>query len=190
MIHFISSCDFHHCVGPSTPSLAQASSPYDLSLQSLRLALHTCNRSIKPSLILIFATLVNNSMSCLICNELLHDTITYGLIPYVSHINTISPPKVITQLPKPNKDLSDGQGHAIRATARHESLHLQHLQHWSLCCLHERLHFLIARPQHPPMIDIDASCSCVCFLVINWFQCNVESNVCAHCNRTDQIIRT
>jgi hypothetical protein len=44
-------------------------------------------------------------MSCLICNELLHDTITYGLIPCVSHINTISPPKVVTQLPKPNKDL-------------------------------------------------------------------------------------
>jgi hypothetical protein len=45
-------------------------------------------------------------MSCLICNELLYDTITCGLIPYVSHINTISPPKVVTQLPKPNKDLS------------------------------------------------------------------------------------
>jgi hypothetical protein len=45
-------------------------------------------------------------MPCFICNELLHDTITYGLIPYVSHINTISPPKVVTQLLKPNKDLS------------------------------------------------------------------------------------
>jgi hypothetical protein len=44
-------------------------------------------------------------MSCLICNELLHDTITCGLIFYVSHINTISSPKVVTQLPKPNKDL-------------------------------------------------------------------------------------
>jgi hypothetical protein len=33
-------------------------------------------------------------------------TCTYGLITYVSHINTISPPKVVTQLPKPNKDLS------------------------------------------------------------------------------------
>jgi hypothetical protein len=38
-----------------------------------------------------------DSMSCLICNELLHDTITCGLIPCVSHINTISPPKVVTQ---------------------------------------------------------------------------------------------
>jgi hypothetical protein len=45
-------------------------------------------------------------MSCLICNELLHDTITCGLIPCVSHINTISPPKIVTQLTKPNKDLS------------------------------------------------------------------------------------
>jgi hypothetical protein len=48
----------------------------------------------------------HDSMSCLICNELLHDTIICGLIPCVSHINTISPPKVVTQLPKPNKDLS------------------------------------------------------------------------------------
>jgi hypothetical protein len=40
------------------------------------------------------------------CNRLLHDTITCGLISCVSHITTISPPKVVTQLPKPNKDLS------------------------------------------------------------------------------------
>jgi hypothetical protein len=33
-------------------------------------------------------------------------TCTYGLISCVSHINTISPPKVVTQLSKPNKDLS------------------------------------------------------------------------------------
>ena len=32
-------------------------------------------------------------------------TCTYGLITCVSHINTISPPRVVTQLPKPNKDL-------------------------------------------------------------------------------------
>jgi hypothetical protein len=31
---------------------------------------------------------------------------TYGLITYVSHINTISSPKVLTQLSKPNKNLS------------------------------------------------------------------------------------
>jgi hypothetical protein len=51
----------------------------------------------------------HDSMSCLICNEFLYDTITCGLIPCVSHTNTISPPKVVTQLPKPNKDLSLGK---------------------------------------------------------------------------------
>jgi hypothetical protein len=45
-------------------------------------------------------------MSCLICNELLHDTITCGLIPVYLTLNTISPPNIVTQLPKPNKDLS------------------------------------------------------------------------------------
>jgi hypothetical protein len=55
MIHFISSRDyigssiltslvFHCCLGPSTPSL--------------QLVLHSCNRSIKPSPVLIFFTLV------------------------------------------------------------------------------------------------------------------------------------
>jgi hypothetical protein len=69
MIHFISSRDligssilaslaFHHCLCPSVPSLAQALRPRGLSLQSLQLALHACNRSIKPSLILIFSILV------------------------------------------------------------------------------------------------------------------------------------
>ena len=32
-------------------------------------------------------------------------TCTYEIITYVSHINTISPPRVVTQLPKPHKDL-------------------------------------------------------------------------------------
>jgi hypothetical protein len=45
-------------------------------------------------------------MLCLICNELLYDTINYELIPCVSHINTISLSKVVTQLSKLNKDLS------------------------------------------------------------------------------------
>ena len=69
MIHFISSRDhigsliltsltFHRCLRPSAPSLAQASPPRGPSLQSLRLALHACNWSIKPSLVLIFSTLV------------------------------------------------------------------------------------------------------------------------------------
>jgi len=58
-------------------------------------SLHSCNRSIKPSLILIFSTWSHDSISCLICNELLHHhIITYGLISCVSHINTVSPPKL------------------------------------------------------------------------------------------------
>ena len=69
MIHFISSRDlvgssiltslaFYHCLRPSTSSLAQASPPHRPSLQSLQLALHACNRSSKPSLVLIFSILV------------------------------------------------------------------------------------------------------------------------------------
>jgi hypothetical protein len=69
MIHFISSHDrigssiltslaFHRCLRPLAPSLAQASLPRGPLLQSLQLALHACNRSIKPSLVLIFSTLV------------------------------------------------------------------------------------------------------------------------------------
>jgi len=38
--------------------LLKASLPHGPSLQSLQLALHACNRSIKPSLVLIFSTLV------------------------------------------------------------------------------------------------------------------------------------
>jgi hypothetical protein len=99
-----------------------------LSLQSLQLALYTCNWSIEPSHVLIFSTLitwlkchVSCAMSSFIitCVNIattpshLHrhgicclHTCTYGLITCISHINTISPPKVITQLSKPNKDLS------------------------------------------------------------------------------------
>ena len=69
MIHFISSCDLigssiltslalHCCIGPSAPSLCSSIPPRGPALQSIRLALHSCNRSIKPSLILIFSTLV------------------------------------------------------------------------------------------------------------------------------------
>jgi hypothetical protein len=69
MIQFISSHDligssimtslaFHRCLRSSVPSLAQALPPHGPSLQSLQLALHACNWSIKPSLVLIFSTLV------------------------------------------------------------------------------------------------------------------------------------
>ena len=83
MIHFISLRDhigssiltslaFHRCLRPSAPSLDQASPPRGPLLQSLQLALHACNRSIKPSHVLIFSPRSHDSMSCLMCNELLH----------------------------------------------------------------------------------------------------------------------
>jgi hypothetical protein len=61
----LTSLVFHRCLRLSGPSLAQASPPRGPSLQSLQLALHACNRSIKPSLVLIVSTLVMwlNAMS-------------------------------------------------------------------------------------------------------------------------------
>ena len=125
MIHFTSSHDhigssiltllaLHRCHRPSAPSLAQASPPRGPSLQSLWLALHTCNRSIKPRLVLIFSNLITwlNVMSrafkllhhhmCELCNISkpfspswhCSYTCTCGLITCVSHINTINPPKL------------------------------------------------------------------------------------------------
>ena len=127
MIHFISSGDLigssiltslilHRCLRPLASTLAQASSPRGPSLQSLRLALHTCNRSIKPSLVLIFSTfdhMTQCHVSCAMSSFIftcvsfatsqshfhLHGiccshTCTCGLITCVSHINTISPPKL------------------------------------------------------------------------------------------------
>ena len=107
MIHFISSRDcigssiltslaLHCCLGPSAPSLAQASPsqavprfkasdlPFTLATGPSRQA---SSGSSPPW--------SHDSMSCLICNELLHHhIITYGLILCVSHKNTISPPKL------------------------------------------------------------------------------------------------
>ena len=105
MIHFISSCDhigssiltslaLHRCLGASVPSP--------------RLALHTCNRSVKSSLVLIFSTLVTwlHVMSHMQWAPSSHvwalqqvqaiftviawvaHTSTYGLIICVSHSNT------------------------------------------------------------------------------------------------------
>jgi hypothetical protein len=54
----LTSLAFHRCLCPSVPSFARASPPRGPSLQSLQLALHACNRSIKPSLVLIFSTFV------------------------------------------------------------------------------------------------------------------------------------
>ena len=116
MIHFILPCDLvrsliltslalHHCLRPSAPSLAQTSPSRGPSLQSLQLALHACNRSIKPSLVLIFSTLVTWlhvmshmqwALSCVILatnpSHLHHHDMscshkcTFGLITYVSYI--------------------------------------------------------------------------------------------------------
>jgi len=107
MIHFISwrdhigssiltSLALHGCFSPSTPSLAQASPshavprfkasdfPFTLATGPLSQA-----SSWSPP------SWSHDSMSCLICNELLHHhIITCGLISCVSHINTIIPPKL------------------------------------------------------------------------------------------------
>jgi hypothetical protein len=125
MIHSISSRDrigssiltslaLHHCFGPSTPShhstcpshlqpVCRAKSYLDL----LHLD-HMTQRHVSCAMdsfitCVRFATFLNHlrhhGMSC-------SHKCTCGLITSVSHSNTISPPKVVTQLPKPNKDLS------------------------------------------------------------------------------------
>ena len=112
----LTSLAFHHCLRPSAPSLAQASPPRGPSLQSLQLALHACNRSIEPSHVLIFLHLdhmtqchVSFAMSSFIITCVSFATspsyfhlhgiccshiCTYGLITCISHINTISPPRL------------------------------------------------------------------------------------------------
>jgi len=107
MIHFISSRDnigssiltslaLHHCLGPSVPSLAQASPSHVVprfKAFDLPFTLTTSPSSQASSW--SSPPWSRNSMSCLICNELLHHHIfTCGLISCVSHINTISPPKL------------------------------------------------------------------------------------------------
>jgi len=107
MTYFISSCDhigssiltslaLHCCLGPSVPSLAQASPSHAVSrfkASDLPFTLATSpssQASSWPS-----PPYSHNSMSCLICTKVLHyHTFTCGLISYVSHINNISPPKL------------------------------------------------------------------------------------------------
>jgi hypothetical protein len=139
MIHFISSRDrigssiltslaLHRCVGPSAPSLAQASPShvvpfFEASDLPFTLATGPSSQVMSWS----SPPWSHDLMSHLMCNEHLHQhmcvsfatspshlyhhgicclhTCTYGLITCVSHITTISPPKVVTQLSKPNKDL-------------------------------------------------------------------------------------
>jgi hypothetical protein len=134
MIHSISSRDHIvssiltslalHC--PSAPSLAQTSP----SPRSLTSKPPTCPSHLQPVHrakscldLLHLDHMTQCHVSCAISSFVItcasfatspshfhfHDICcshTCGLISCVSHINIISPPKVVTQLPKPNKDLS------------------------------------------------------------------------------------
>jgi hypothetical protein len=84
MIHFISSCDhigssiltflaLHHCVGPSVPSLAQASPLHAVprfKASNLPFTLATGPSSQASSW--SSPSWLHDSMSCLMCNKLLH----------------------------------------------------------------------------------------------------------------------
>jgi hypothetical protein len=122
MIHFISSCDhvgsiltslaLLRCLGPSMPS-HHSTCPSHLhpahQAKSCRDLLHLdhmtqCRVSCAMRSFITcvsFATSPSHLHHHGICCS---HTCTCGLIICVSHINTISPPKVVTQLPKPNKD--------------------------------------------------------------------------------------
>jgi uncharacterized Zn-finger protein len=118
MIHFISSRDLlgssiltslalHRCVGPSAPSLSQASPPRGPSLHYLNLpfTLQPVHQA-KPYLDLHH---LGHMTPChvLYAIKLLHCVITCELIPCaLSQSHIISPPNVVTQLPKTTRDLS------------------------------------------------------------------------------------
>jgi hypothetical protein len=126
MIHSISSCDhigssiltslaLHRCFGPSAPShhstcpshlqpVHRAKSCLDLlHLDHMTQCHVSCAISSFTITCVSFATFLSHLHHHNICCS---HTCTCGLITCVSHINTISPPKVVTQLPKPNKNLS------------------------------------------------------------------------------------
>ena len=95
---------------PSPRSIGAKSSPSFTASRSIDskswLAIHHCNRSIKPSLILIFFTLVTwlHVMYHMQWAPSHHHLWTNHLCISICHI--ISPPNVVTQLTKPNKYLS------------------------------------------------------------------------------------
>ena len=94
---------------PTCPSRLQPVHQGKSCLDLLHLAHMTqCHVSFAMSSFIItcvsFATSPNHFHLHDICCS---DTCTCGLITCVSHINTISPPRVVTQLTKPHKDLSD-----------------------------------------------------------------------------------
>ena len=132
MIHFISSRDhigssiltslaLHHCLGPSAPSHHSTCPSH---LQPVRRAkscldlLHLdhmtpCHVSCAISSFIItcvsFATSLSHFRLHGICCS---HTCTCGLITCVSHINTISPLRVVTQLPKSQRDFQPRHWHA------------------------------------------------------------------------------
>jgi len=92
----LTSLALHRCLGPSAPSLAQASPSHAVprfKASDLPFTLATGPSSQASSW--SSPPWSHDSISCLMCNELLHHhIITCGLISYVSHINTTSPPKL------------------------------------------------------------------------------------------------
>ena len=88
------------------PSLYSSIPPRGPVLQSLRLALHFCNRSIKPSLILIFSTLVTwlHVMSHMQWAPSLHIHLWTNLL-CISYLNTLVH-LGCHSITKSNKDLS------------------------------------------------------------------------------------
>ena len=99
MIHSISSHDLfvtsiltllalHRCLGPSAPNLAQASPPRGPLLQSLDLPFSIATGPSSQALSWSSPPWSHDSMSCLICNELLL-IITCGLITCVSPYTTL-----------------------------------------------------------------------------------------------------
>ena len=133
MIHFISSHDhigssiltslaFYCCLRPSAPSLAQASPSCGPSLQNLQLALHACNRSIKPSLVLIFSTLITwlNVMSHVQKSSFIITCVSFatfcicGLITCVSHLNTLVHLRLSLNYQNQTRTFQRGSGSATR----------------------------------------------------------------------------
>jgi hypothetical protein len=94
---------------PTCPSHLQPIHRIEPHLDLLHLShMTSCHVSYAMSSSIIICVSLLPSLSHLHCHGICCSrTCIYGLITCVSHINTISPPKVVTQLPKPNKDLSD-----------------------------------------------------------------------------------
>jgi hypothetical protein len=121
MIHFISSCAhisssiltslaLHYCFDPlasshhsTCPSHLQPVYQAKPCLDLLHLSHMTqCHVSYALSSFITCVSLATYPSHLHRHGICCSHTCTYGLITCISHINTISPPKVVTQLPKPN----------------------------------------------------------------------------------------